>query len=77
MKATMLWDYEMIMSLSSQKETGYVPFIFKNWGGKVEINGKEYTTYRTDRSVDGYVFRKFIRNYGGAGRDEGDMNTVS
>lgn len=74
MKATMLWDYEMIMSLSSQKETGYVPFIFKNWGGKVEINGKEYTTYRTDRSVDGYVFRKFIRNYGGAGRDEGDMN---
>lgn len=74
MKATMLWDYEMIMSMSGQKETGYVPYIYKNWGNKVTINGKEYTTYRTDRSVDGYVFRKFVRNYGGAGRDEGDMN---
>ena len=74
MKATMLWDYEMIMSMSGQKETGYVPYIYKNWGNSITIDGKQYTTYRTDRAVDGYVFRKFVRNYGGAGRDEGDMN---
>lgn len=74
MKSTMLWDYEMIMGLSGLKETGWVPFIYKNWGTKIAINGVQYTTYSTDVKVDGYVFRKFVRNYGGAGRDEGNMN---
>ena len=44
-------------------------------GGSTEVvDGVEYPTYRVDgEPIGGYVFRKFLRNYGGAKRDEGDM----
>jgi len=75
MKGTMLWDYEMSVGLSALKETGWVPYIYKSWAVKVEIDGVTYTTYTTDiGKFSGYMFRKFVRNYGGAGRDEGNMN---
>jgi hypothetical protein len=75
MKATMLWDYEMSVGLSALKETGWVPYIYKTWGVPVTINGTKYTSYSTDiNNFSGYLFRKFVRNYGGAGRDEGDLN---
>ena len=74
MKASMLWDYEMIQGLMDKKETGWVPFIYKTWGVEnFEINGEYYTTYETGIWT-GYAFRKFIRNYGGQGRDDGDFN---
>ena len=75
MKSTLLWDYEKIMGLTSNKETGHVVFIYKTWNQKITIDGIEYTTFNdgaTNRT--GYDFRKFIRNYGGAGRGEGDYN---
>ena len=74
MKSSILWDYEMIQGMLDKKETGWVPFIYKTWAVEnFEINGEYYTTYETDRCWTGYVFRKFLRNYGGAKRDEGDM----
>ena len=74
MKASMLWDYEMIQGLASLKKTDWVPFIYKSWNAKVTIDGKQYTSYNTDGTNSGYVFRKFVRNYEGADRGEGDYN---
>lgn len=72
MKASIMWDYEMSIGLTSLKSTGYTPFIYKTWNQAVTINGVKYTSYNTDAAVYGYVFRKFLRNYGGLGRSEGD-----
>jgi len=72
MKSSIMWDYEMSIGLTSLKSTGYTPFIYKTWNAPVTINGVKYTSYNTDASVYGYVFRKFLRNYGGLGRSEGD-----
>ncbi|MGV8096580.1 MAG: RagB/SusD family nutrient uptake outer membrane protein [Mangrovibacterium sp.] len=75
MKATLIWDYEKIMGMTSLKETGYSVFIYKTWGQPIEIDGVKYTTFNdggTNRT--GYQFRKFVRNYAGQGRSEGDYN---
>lgn len=72
MKASILWDYEMIQGVFSLTETDWVPLVYRTWGASIEIDGKRYTTFNTDGTNSGYVFRKFIRNYGGAGREEGD-----
>lgn len=75
MKATMMWDYEMIMGLTSLQETGYSPFIYKTWDAPVTINGVNYRSYWDGGGVNtGYAYRKFIRNYGGQGRSAGDFN---
>jgi hypothetical protein len=73
MKATMLWEYEMIIGLASLKSTGFSPFIYQTWAGNITINGTPYITYNTDGNNSGYVFRKFVRNYEGLGRSEGDF----
>ncbi|MDP2889725.1 MAG: RagB/SusD family nutrient uptake outer membrane protein [Bacteroidota bacterium] len=72
MKSSIMWDYEMSIGLTSLKSTGYTPFIYKTWNAAVTIGGVKYTSYNTDAAVYGYVFRKFLRNYGGLGRSEGD-----
>lgn len=76
MKASMLWDFEMCMGLSTAGETtDYTVFIYKmNNGDTITINDKIYNTYETDRCKTGYVFRKFVRNYSGGSRDEGDFS---
>ena len=74
MKSTMLWENELIMSMSSLQPTGLVPLVFKTWGSKVTVNGIDYlASYNTDGTNTGYVFRKFIRNYAGQGRSDGDF----
>ncbi|NIG56026.1 RagB/SusD family nutrient uptake outer membrane protein [Chitinophaga sp. Cy-1792] len=75
MKSTMLWDYEKIMGQSGSKSTGLLPFVF-NVSGIINIGGINYTAYSVDvgNSYSGYMFRKFIRNYPGQGRSEGDFN---
>lgn len=72
MKSSIMWDYEMSIGLTSLKSTGFTPFIYKTTNQPVTIDGVKYTSYNTDASVYGYVFRKFLRNYGGLGRSEGD-----
>lgn len=73
MKSTIQWDYEMSVGLASLQVTGMVPFIYQTWGANVTINGVNYITYNTDGVNSGYVFRKFVRNYGGQGRSDGDF----
>ncbi len=74
MKASIMWDYEVSVGMSSLKSTGWVPFIYKTWNQAVKINGVDYITYNTDGCNSGYVFRKFLRNYAGQGRSDGDYN---
>ncbi len=73
MKSTIMWDYEMSIGLINLKSTGYLPFIYQSWAAPVTISGVRYTTYNTDGNNSGYVFRKFLRNYEGLGRSEGDF----
>ena len=72
MKSTIEWDYETSIGMVSLASTGFTPFIYQTWAGKVTIGGITYTTYNTDGCNSGYVFRKFVRNYAGQGRSEGD-----
>ena len=73
MKATIEWDYEMSIGMASLKSIGWVPFIYKTWAQPVTIDGVKYTTYNTDGTNSGYVFRKFVRDYAGQGRSDGDF----
>lgn len=82
MKASIMWDYEQQMGMMALKETGYTQYEYKNWEGalsvfNVEDDGsiteKKYTTYNV-LSTTGYVFRKFVRNYAGQERTDGDFN---
>jgi hypothetical protein len=72
MKASIMWDYEVAQGMISLKPTNWVPFIYKSWNVPVTIDGKNYITYNTDGCNSGYVFRKFVRNYAGQGRSDGD-----
>ncbi|MGV3503702.1 MAG: RagB/SusD family nutrient uptake outer membrane protein [Adhaeribacter sp.] len=72
MKASIMWDYEMSIGMTSLKSTGFAPFIYKTWAQPVTIDGVKYLTYNTDGLNSGYVFRKFLRNYAGQGRSDGD-----
>ena len=72
MKSSIMWDSEMSIGMASLKSTGFVPFIYKTWAQPITIDGAKYTTYNTDGTNSGYVFRKFLRNYAGQGRSEGD-----
>lgn len=73
MKSTIQWDYEMSIGMASLTSTGFCPFIYSTWAGTVTIDGVKYITYNTDGSNSGYVFRKFVRNYAGQGRSDGDL----
>jgi hypothetical protein len=74
MKSTIEWDYEMSIGMISLKSTGMVPFIYTTWAQNVVIGGVPYITYNTDGTNTGYVFRKFVRNYAGQGRSDGDFS---
>lgn len=72
MKSTIMWDFEMAIGLANLKSTGFSPFIYQTWAANVMIGGTRLISYNTDGSNSGYVFRKFVRNYEGLGRSEGD-----
>jgi hypothetical protein len=74
MKSSIMWDYEMSIGMVSLASTGWCPFIYKSWAAPVVINGVSYLTYNTDGCNSGYVFRKFLRNYAGQGRSDGNYS---
>lgn len=73
MKASIMWDYEISLGMISLKPTTWVPFIYRTWNAPVTIGGVSYLSYNTDGCNSGYVYRKFLRNYAGQGRSEGDF----
>jgi len=75
MKATMMWDYEMIAGMKSLAATGMFPYLYKTNGSATTIGGVAYTTYDDGGgSNSGFAFRKFVRNYAGQGRSDGDYS---
>lgn len=72
MKASIMWDYEVSVGMASLKSTGWVPYIYKTWAQPIVIDGSTFLSYNTDGTNSGYVFRKFLRNYAGQGRSDGD-----
>ena len=75
LKSTVMWDYEKCIGIQNREITGWVPFIYKTWSvNNYIIDGTAYTTYNCDRNLTGYAFRKFVRNYAGQLRNEGDFN---
>lgn len=74
MKATLMWDFELTIGLQALKSTGFSPWIYRTWAANVVIGGERTISYNTDGSNSGYAFRKFVRNYEGLGRSEGNYN---
>lgn len=72
MKSTMVWDGEMMASMTGLTARGFVVYIFQRTSDTV-INGVNYKPYVPDGTNTGYVYRKFVRNYAGQGRSEGDF----
>lgn len=66
MKASVLWDYETLIKLNSLQEQGPIPFIYGRSSNVTEINA--------DANRSGILFRKYVRNYAGQLRNEGDYN---
>lgn len=82
MKASIMWNYEQCMGMMALKETGMTQYEYKNWEGPLStysigddgsVVEHKYTTYNI-LSTTGYVFRKFVRNYAGQDRTDGDLN---
>ena len=75
LKATVVWDYEFMMTMNGLITTGYAPWIYLSYAVPVTINGVAYTTIRADsrNTNSGIIFRKFVRDGAGLGREEGDM----
>ena len=75
MKATLLWDYEKIMGQGLVDQTSFVNFLYKTFTGTTTINGVSYPNFADNgTNFSGYQFRKFVRNYGGLARSNGDYN---
>lgn len=66
MKASVLWDYETLTKLENLQEKGPIPFIYGRSSNVTEINA--------DANRSGILFRKYVRNYAGQLRNEGDYN---
>lgn len=82
MKSSIMWNYEQQMGMMSLKETGYTQYEYKNWEGPISqyeldqeghIVENKFITYNI-LSTTGYVFRKFVRNYAGQDRADGEYN---
>lgn len=75
MKATLLWDYEKIMGMSPTESTGYLVFRYKTWTGSITLDGVPYNFFSDNgTNLSGLQSRKFVRNYGGLARNEGNYN---
>lgn len=65
MKSTIIWEGEVIQGLAGLANTSFIPFRYGSQGGT-------YIDYNSGTN-SGYLFRKFVRNYPGQGREEGDF----
>src|SRR5690606_20000958 len=75
MKATLLWDYEKIMGMSPTAATGYLVFRYKTWTGSINVDAINYPAFADNgTNLSGLQSRKFVRNYGGLARNEGNYN---
>lgn len=72
MKASILWDGETMYCTLSRKFDQIRKYQYKTLKGTVD----GYGAINADRDRTGYIMRKFVRNYAGQGRSEGDYKTT-
>jgi len=73
MKATLLWDYETMLSISTDGMTLGAPCVFKFGTTSGNYNGMTYINYDAP-GIGGYIFRKWVRQYGGIERSQGPQD---
>lgn len=70
MKSILLWEDEVMLGMASLKSQGYKRYRYKQLSGTIDGLG----AINADGDQTGFISRKFVRNYAGQGRWEGDYN---
>lgn len=70
MKGTILWDGETMVTMRSLTFDAIRKFQYKTLTGNVDGFG----AINADGDQTGYIMRKFVRNYAGQGRSDGDYH---
>ncbi len=70
MKSSFLWDGETMVCMLSLKFDQIRKFQYKTKTGTVD----GYGAINADGDATGYIMRKFVRNYAGQGRSDGDYH---
>lgn len=70
MKSILLWEDEVMMGMASLQSQGYKRYRYKQLSGTIEGLG----AINADGDQTGYISRKFVRDYPGQGRSDGDYS---
>ncbi|MCQ2184300.1 MAG: RagB/SusD family nutrient uptake outer membrane protein [Bacteroidales bacterium] len=73
MKASIVWEYEVMPCMNNLKSTGYKKYSYKNLNG-TDVGGSGLDAINADADESGVIMRKFVRNYAGQGASEGNFN---
>jgi len=70
MKSILLWEDEVMIGMASLKSQGYKRYRYKQLSGTIDGLG----AINADGDQTGYISRKFVRDYAGQGRADGDYS---
>ena len=73
MKASILWEYEVMEGFSNLASTGLHKYSYKNLTGK-NVGGSGLDAINADSDESGVIMRKYVRNYPGQGASEGNFD---
>lgn len=73
MKASILWEYEVMEGFNNLSSTGLHKYSYKNLTGK-NVGGSGLDAINADNDESGVIMRKFVRNYPGLGASEGNFD---
>lgn len=73
MKASILWEYEVMEGFSNLASTGLHKYSYKNLTGK-NVGGSGLDAINADNDESGVIMRKYVRNYPGQGASEGNFD---
>lgn len=70
MKCILLWEDEVMMGMASLQAQGYKRYRYKQLSGTIDGLG----AINADGDQTGFISRKFVRDYAGQGRSDGDYS---
>lgn len=73
MKASIIWEYEVMEGFSNLASTGLHKYSYKNLAGK-NVGGSGLDAINADNDESGVIMRKYVRNYPGQGASEGNFD---
>jgi len=74
MKSSILWEGETMACMLSLKFDQYRRYRYKTKTGTISDYSTPNAAINADADNEGVIMRKFVRNYAGQGRSEGDFN---